>query len=77
MRKKKEQEIYFALQGNHSQEIYLWLKKKYSGISIKIFFDSPVSCRPGRVKANQHIFKFALRYFLSDRKFICFNGQYQ
>ena len=37
--------------------MYLWLKKFFSGMNIKKFFDPHVSCRPGRVTVNQHIFK--------------------
>ena len=32
-------------------------KKIFSGMNIKKFFDPHVSCRPGRVTVNQHIFK--------------------
>ena len=37
--------------------VNLRLKKFFSGMSIKNFFDQYVSCRPSQVTVNQHIFK--------------------
>ena len=48
MMQKKEQEVYFALQGKHSYD------------KLKNFFDPHISCRPGRVTANQHVLGPAL-----------------
>ena len=38
-------------------------KKSFSGIDIKIFFDPHISCRPGQMLANQHIFNSGLGRF--------------
>ena len=43
-------------------KIFVTKKIFFLGMNIKKFFDPHVSCRPGRVTANQHIFKPSLMW---------------
>ena len=61
MIQKKEQEVYFAIQGKHSLDSIFVTKNFFFQVwASKMFFDLHVSCRPGRLSTNQHILKSGL-----------------